>query len=288
MLREFKENMGRVLALGFVAVTTLTVMHMPANANDLRIYTCDVSGRPGDLVEVPIWVENDGDTLAGFDITLGLDRNRIVDFVIDTVIEAGDTTYYCPFDTTGTLTSGWDIVSVTSRDGSPTGALTVVGISQYLEEGIRGIPFATMGYLMRITARIRDDIPDTLTNRSVTMVLHDGLCSYSNTMGELITSHVHYSGLVTAEMPCDCAVHGDSDGSGSLTPIDVINLNNYVFKYWMVPMYQYPNCPAPTIDVNCDDGINPLDVVYIVNRVYRGWDVLCEPCDCAEYPIDCP
>jgi hypothetical protein len=29
-------------------------------------------------------------------------------------------------------------------------------------------------------------------------------------------------------------------------------------------------------DVNCDNGINPLDVVFIVNKVYRGWNVLCD------------
>gem|GEM_PF-6344698 len=37
-------------------------------------------------------------------------------------------------------------------------------------------------------------------------------------------------------------------------------------------------------DVNCDGHVNPLDVMHLINRVYRGWDILC---DDALGDIDC-
>jgi len=78
---------------------------------------------------------------------------------------------------------------------------------------------------------------------------------------------------------CDCGVQfGDINLNGSVDPVDVVYLVNYVYKNWdaRVPL---PNCPYENGDVNCDGNTYPTDVVYLVGYVYKNWKILCDPCE---------
>jgi len=78
--------------------------------------------------------------------------------------------------------------------------------------------------------------------------------------------------------PCDCGVWGDLDGSSGVDPIDVTYIVNFVYKNQDGRVHPF-NCPFPTGDVNCDNAVNPVDVVYLVNLVYKSQDAFCEPCE---------
>jgi hypothetical protein len=51
---------------------------------------------------------------------------------------------------------------------------------------------------------------------------------------------------------------------------------NFVYKD-QDDRQQPPNCPYESGDVNCDDSVNPLDVVLFVNYVYK--DLKPWPCE---------
>ncbi|MFC1476226.1 SBBP repeat-containing protein [Candidatus Zixiibacteriota bacterium] len=84
-------------------------------------------------------------------------------------------------------------------------------------------------------------------------------------------------GLGDACDDCQCGVWGDMDGGSNIDPIDVAYLVNFVYKQ-LDALVDPPDCPFPTGDVNCDGGVDPLDVTYLVNYVYLSLDALCDGC----------
>ncbi len=77
---------------------------------------------------------------------------------------------------------------------------------------------------------------------------------------------------------CDCGNWGDVTCDGAINPVDVVFMVNYVYKNWQL-LCAPPNCPRTAGDVNCDDNVNPVDVVYYVNFVYKNWGAFCsDPC----------
>ncbi len=83
---------------------------------------------------------------------------------------------------------------------------------------------------------------------------------------------------VTDSENCDCGFWGDVSGDGAINPVDVVFMVNYVYKNWDSRV-QPPACPLEAGDVDCGGSVNPVDVVYFVNYVYKNWDVLCgDPC----------
>ena len=68
---------------------------------------------------------------------------------------------------------------------------------------------------------------------------------------------------------CDCGVWGDVTGGGAINPVDVVCMVNYVYKS-QDGRVQPPNCPHTAGDVDCSGAANPVDVVYFINRVYKG------------------
>jgi len=79
--------------------------------------------------------------------------------------------------------------------------------------------------------------------------------------------------------PCNCEVWGDVDGSEEINPVDVVYLVNFVYKN-LDARVQPDNCPYEAGDLNCDEAVNPVDVVYYVNYVYKNLTtLLCtDPC----------
>jgi len=67
---------------------------------------------------------------------------------------------------------------------------------------------------------------------------------------------------------CDCGVWGDVNNDGLVNPVDVVYMVNFVYKN-NDGRVQLPDCPYEAGDVNCDAAVNPLDVVFYVNFVYK-------------------
>ena len=68
---------------------------------------------------------------------------------------------------------------------------------------------------------------------------------------------------------CDCGVWGDVTGDGLIDPMDVTYILNLVYRL-TDNLVQPPSCPYAAGDVNCDEAVDPLDVTIFVNMVYRG------------------
>jgi len=77
---------------------------------------------------------------------------------------------------------------------------------------------------------------------------------------------------------CDCGVWGDVTGDGNINPVDVVFMVNFVYLGNNM-IVPYANCPRDAGDVNCDGNRNPVDVVFYVNYVYLGNNMFCaDPC----------
>ena len=67
---------------------------------------------------------------------------------------------------------------------------------------------------------------------------------------------------------CDCGLWGDISADEAINPLDVTFIVNYVYKD-LDQRTPLPGCPYDPGDVNCDYAVNPLDVVHYVNYVYK-------------------
>jgi len=78
---------------------------------------------------------------------------------------------------------------------------------------------------------------------------------------------------ITPVKPCDCDDWtGDLDCSYTLSPIDVVIIVNFVYKDQDARCYPTGwNCPSKMGDVNCDSAVNAVDVVNYINYVYKNW-----------------
>jgi len=76
---------------------------------------------------------------------------------------------------------------------------------------------------------------------------------------------------------CDCGVWGDVTGDGLANPVDVVYMVNFVYK-GLDSRVPPPSCPYEQGDADCTGQVNPVDVVYFVNLVYKGQNAFCDPC----------
>ena len=64
---------------------------------------------------------------------------------------------------------------------------------------------------------------------------------------------------------------GDVNCDAYLNPVDVVLLVNYVYK--SIALSECGSkCGSNFADFNCDELTNPVDVVTIVNTTYKGWE----------------
>jgi len=89
------------------------------------------------------------------------------------------------------------------------------------------------------------------------------------------------------DCPCDCDLYGDLNIDGLINPVDVVYIINYVYKNSDARL-QIPSCPGDNGDLDCSGVIDAVDVVYLLNYVYKNQDERCDPCDCDPYPDFCP
>ena len=101
-----------------------------------------------------------------------------------------------------------------------------------------------------------------------------------------VTGYGYFTGSSTdwvtikyASIPCDCASHGDVVGNdGFIDVMDVVGLIEHVLVT-PATLTVDPNCPhLDRGDINCDGIENILDVVSMIDFVYRGGPPPCDPC----------
>jgi hypothetical protein len=76
---------------------------------------------------------------------------------------------------------------------------------------------------------------------------------------------------------CDCGAKGDVGGDGQANPVDVVTLVNCVYK-GQCTLVEPANCPFSIGDLHCGGDVNPADVVILVNFVYKGLNTICYGC----------
>ncbi len=76
---------------------------------------------------------------------------------------------------------------------------------------------------------------------------------------------------------CDCGLVGDVNCDDGVDPLDVQFLVAFVFQS-QDARCDKPACPNSVGDVNCDDGVDPLDVQFLVAFVFQSNDARCDPC----------
>ena len=83
-----------------------------------------------------------------------------------------------------------------------------------------------------------------------------------------------------ADTDCACGDQfGDITCDGAVNPVDVVYMVNFVYKNIDDRCTDGWNCAQSAGDVNCDDGVNPVDVVLYVNYVYKNiTPFACDPC----------
>jgi hypothetical protein len=223
------------------------------------------SGMMGELVTIPVYLDYLADTLDGYMVSISLTRDDILYFEVDTVVAGEDTSFVCEFDTSGTLSSGWQYIA--ARSLAHRGLdVRVTGVSDVATGTGPGIAPASSGVLVRIFGRIKRNLPDSLVGKVVGLDIADIASFYSNEAGQLILPALNTDGQVTL----DAGMPGDMNCDGDINPIDCVYLINYVYKNWDVL------CNNAAADLNCDVQINPVDVVLIINSVYKNWPV--PPC----------
>ncbi len=76
---------------------------------------------------------------------------------------------------------------------------------------------------------------------------------------------------------CDCGQVGDVNCDDGVDPLDIQFLVAFVYQ-GNDARCEKPACPTQAGDVNCDDGVDPLDIQFMVAFVYQGNDARCDPC----------
>jgi len=79
---------------------------------------------------------------------------------------------------------------------------------------------------------------------------------------------------------CDCAGFCDVNDDGNINPVDVVLVVNFVYKNQDARTPSPSLCPGENGDWNCNGAINPVDVVFYVNYVYKASGLgPCDPCN---------
>lgn len=272
----------------FVMISFLFVTARAQAQGMLEIEIADVEGVAGELVGIPVYVSTDEDSLAGFEIQITLNRPDIVYFEVDTVVVDIDTLYVCDFDTSGTLTSGWELIEARCPGGGGTN-IRLTGICRYIVGLSPAIGMHTSGTLLKIFARVRTDLPSFVEDSTVVLMISPVQSAYSDPQGGLISPVNHIDGSVTmAAASCDCAAFCNLDGVVGYTPVDVAYIVNHVYKQ-LDARPVLPMCPGHNGDWNCDGLVTPLDVSWYIQFVYKSSNIgPCDPCGCDPYPSGCP
>jgi hypothetical protein len=97
-------------------------------------------------------------------------------------------------------------------------------------------------------------------------------------------------GTITIQ-DCDCPNHGDPDGDGFITAIDLAAYIDCIFQ-GCDHIFIATDCPdhlSPWLsDFDCDGYPTALDMEALIDHLFAGDEGPCDPCGCDPYPDDCP
>jgi hypothetical protein len=75
---------------------------------------------------------------------------------------------------------------------------------------------------------------------------------------------------VPLRMPaCDCTRFCDVNTDGNINPVDVVLMVNFVYRNLDGRNPSPPMCPVESGDWDCNGAVNPIDVIYFANYVYK-------------------
>jgi hypothetical protein len=246
-----------VAAIGLVALLIIS-MGYAQDSLELEIIVEDVTAFPGEQnVTVPIYMKNYTDTVIGFQVWLMFDRPDIAEFQM-------------AFDSSGSLTSGWETVIVNSLGGFNHDIL-ITATANDIPPYTNGI--APQHGELPLIKGIADvyDIPDTMTERtaSIHVIVQppDHFCFTNQDFncigiieGELDTTKVTVTGgSLTVLVP----ICGDIDGSdGNPNVADLTYFVEYLF-------FEGPLPPVMNMaNVDGEGGINVADLTYLVEFLF--------------------
>jgi hypothetical protein len=240
-----------------VSACALLFTIVSAHAQEPKIYLDidDVTGEPGELVAIPVFIENLPDSISGFQLSAQLSRPDIM-VIRDTIDQAGTLTEGW---TDGTTQFGDHDIRITSHGGFPPDWTP--------------IPPNTSGVLFRLVVELYCDIPDTMQDRLVTV--HIGMIGtyFSEPNGTLIEPLDLTDGDLTAGLRCPH--QGDIEPDGFLTALDLSGIISALFESGPNP--QDPCCPTVRLDFDCDGFVTSLDLSVIIDHLFAGGTGPCTP-----------
>jgi hypothetical protein len=240
-----------------------------------KIYldVADTSAAPGAVVPLSIFLQNMGDSIQGFQLSLTLSRPDIMEFKADTMIQ---TCYKCadeacttvvaypctvavvPSSSVGTLTHNWDYVQARTY-GSFDIQLTGIVDNNFDRLPLPILPYSS-GVLIKVIGSVFCEIPDTLQDRTVFVTANIVGSYFSNTKGTLIQPLSFTSGSVTILQ----TNRGDLNSDFGIDVFDIVKLIDIVFSGGA------PSCPDYLTDVNCDGSSDVFDLIYLIEYAFSG------------------
>ncbi|MBI5868554.1 MAG: hypothetical protein HZB43_09740 [candidate division Zixibacteria bacterium] len=193
----------RLPCLMWIGVVVAIVVHgaQPALAQTPKIYldVADTSVSPGAIVPLTVYLQNMGDSIAGFQLSLTLSRPDIMEFTADTMVQ---TCYKCsnaactsvvaypctvavvPSSSVGTLTYNWDYVQARTY-GTFDLQLTGIVDNNFDRQPLPILPY-TNGVLIKVIGHVFCDIPDTLQDRTVFVTANIVVSYFIDPKGSLL------------------------------------------------------------------------------------------------------
>jgi hypothetical protein len=92
-----------------------------------------------------------------------------------------------------------------------------------------------------------------------------------------LNDFVFNKSVITLAPGCICDGFADLNFDGGINPTDVVLIVNFVYKD-INGISHVRCCPNINGDWNCDRKMNPTDVVGYVNYVYKSEGYPCDPC----------
>lgn len=95
--------------------------------------------------------------------------------------------------------------------------------------------------------------------------------------------------LTIVATPCDCPFQGDlAEDDGIIDALDLNVLIDVIFYAGLTPTIDPLCLNANRGDLNCDGLNDALDLNDMIDYIFFSGPPPCNPCDCTEYPTNCP
>jgi hypothetical protein len=268
---------GRVI-IALVLCTTFSFgsTNLAAQSDTLRMEIGNESGYIGQQVIIPIYLSAEmaeTDSCGGFDISVSLSRPDLMYFevdttTVDTVIE-GDPpeTTYVDIDTS--------YVCQFDTTGTLASGWDVVRCRSTIGKGLEMELVGLADYMFQGNHAIPPNTSGVLLeifgriHQDVPDTLTDRIVDIN--AGPFCYYSDTHGELIEPSKNTDGSVEveqgerGDVNCDGDIDPLDVSYIINRVYKGWDVL------CSDVLGDIDCSGNLDPVDATYLVNRVYKSW-----------------